>query len=381
MPACVSSPDLTCAETPRLETLGAVTWRLVGMPATDDAGTMTPAGLEALRAQMPKELDPIGRASFEQSLRTSNEGVWVVHAVDAARGEEILSDVFERHRSVEDRTEGPEEPFSMPSTGIIPTSWRGKEVAPTNPNCPASYGWLAWSDDNREGLSPPFNDRQTAIVYLNVNGKGASGVMLDDRHAMTVAHVMSPSAPHTCPFNESDIDVYLAATGEIREGSECYIATGSGVVGATDVAIVKLASAFSAAHNTMILSDASNTALEAEDARVLGFPSRIDTTGTCNTYTNMVRSPGADVLDVTSDAGPLQRGEVRTKNDNSQGQSGGPIYYCPTNANNNCAAGEATYVFGVTSGYVPNGQSSYNLGAKIPGFYHDWLHVVIPNLP
>ena len=211
--------------------------------------------------------------------------------------------------------------------------------------------------------------------------------MLSEDLVLTVAHGLNEGPPgvFTCPTTRvelNEIEVYQGATGEMRVAGSCRIPfpNQQGALGATDVALITLESPFSASHEVMILSDASNSALEAELARVLGYPKHIDTTGTCALSPNMVRSPGANVLDVTTHP-PLSTGEVRTQNDNSGGQSGGPIYYCPSNPTNGCDTGESTYVFGVTSGVVSLGPSSYNLGAKIPGFVHDYIHVLYPNLP
>jgi hypothetical protein len=178
--------------------------------------------------------------------------------------------------------------------------------------------------------------------------------------------------------------VVLYETGEIRSVENCVMpfpTSGTGV-GPKDIALLQLTAPFSTPHGSMILSDASDVILEGENSLTLGFPAYVNTNTVCtSTGGALIHGPPSPVLNVTTNFSLM--GEVRFQNDNSVGQSGGPIYYCPANPNNNCQPSNPTYVFGVVSGMNPWGGAlnSYNVGAKIPGTMHDWIHSLIPSLP
>jgi hypothetical protein len=137
-------------------------------------------------------------------------------------------------------------------------------------------------------------------------------------------------------------------------------ATGGGTDFGDDWAIIELAGTWWSRAEDMDMSSAGDGTISAlTNVQNLGFPGFAPNCSNANGSTLFHNREMEPVAGITTK-------KLKLKIDGSPGQSGSPLYYCPTGDNNRCLSGEKGFVIGVFAGW--NSVSDRFVGPKVANF-------------
>jgi len=367
-----------------VEDRGALTW-VYGGQATfvDNEERVTrvrEASLPGLR-YADVSVDPAAYLRVGEAVRVDEYGqTWYLSGYDEAKMWDVL-DAYDRRVEAE---LGPQ-PDAEPRSGV---EWSDGS-APVDVDldawtyaCPDPDGdaqIVNYSAADATPLTPVTSyhvrDKKVVFIFGATNADHVryygSGVMIDDSHVLTAAHVVAGQLGVTNPNT-----LHICTLGNLQAGAQCRTATaihvpyllGAGVPAypaEDDYAVVPLSAPMSPSVGWMVLSDHSDWKLNHATHTHSGYPvvkpscaSNTTTTGLVNNGGDLIRTPSGFVYlpyrgaTLYNADGPVYNNLAKVLQFNvagGSGMSGGPYYFCP----NGCTADSGAHVVSaVTHGHA-----------------------------
>jgi len=312
-----------------------------------------------------------------------------MHSVDAAgvdeqmrRYDQIAYEQFGRNEATDLKrpTQVMDAQASSPDVGenfVYPVGWT------TN-----SCGYFQNSIDPLAGSSTPLNERGRKVVTVWTESGRGSGTMIDDRHILTAAHVVTLSdgthedlvgtGVDVCTYGNRSANASSGRQHEVNCYSVGWIHTRSSWKGFGkstdyinwDYAIITLNSVLVSPFNFgwMALSQASGSTLVQHSDFHRGYPGS-ESDCTANSFTGVASGfVGLKASDSDGEPDTVMSATINYTTSTATGMSGGPHYYCP---NGSCDDGH--WITGVQSGaWVFAGLGASN-GPRASTF-RDWVN-------
>lgn len=357
-----------------------LTWEYVGQAKLAEGPLVAESRTFVHRTDAPTERDRLFRVE-----RVDQYGrLWRVVDVDDEAWANAVADYDATHAEDWDTPQSHELLDPVPDlVEGTPVTWQ-------------PYNWNEWDCTNQVGgfetkvwegqsqqpvVDTPnqdHSDRQKTAVRLLVNGVFAcSAVLVGQKEVLTAAHCVSTANntrinPNTVLVCRDDIDLNGTAADGCIGATDIDLAAGytggtdqcCGTDFADDWAVIELNSTwlnagFSTAE-TMGLSAASDGVLaNLTRTRNLSFP-QFTGGGLCTNQNNTTLHFNNEVEPIAA----IYNRKLRMKLDGSPGQSGSPVYYCPSGNDNECLSGQDGFVIAVFSGFNP--VVNRFVGPKIP---------------
>lgn len=200
--------------------------------------------------------------------------------------------------------------------------------------------------DDRNTITNPTPVRQSTVVKVNAGASVCSGIVLRDLWVLTAEHCVYTSSGTL--IQAGSISIVNQYSGDTVMGDE-YFPGGWDPASPDpdlDYGLIKLQSAFSPDPGDMDLSSAVDSTLKNVGANFhnLGYGLRKPCSG-CNGNSSMLHSANNNVTGFFNKT-------LRWEGDVGQGQSGGPLYYCPHGSSiSTCEVDEDGFVVAVVSGW------------------------------
>ncbi len=380
---------------PGLQRFGALIWRYAGQQVF----SRNPTSRQAAWRDAGPDQGASGRIEPRpgiDSMIDADGGRWELDEVDSSE-RHLRRTVYEKQV----RAQGLSEPSGRrpgpPDLADISGRWRATRFVRADRSYENECDQLVNTEYPLRPSGHPFNNRARKIVdiWTKCTGSGGSGVMIDDRHVLTAAHVIVDG-----DGNYLDTDqMLICAYGNCSEAAEehpkearCYevgwahapdealeLQASVWGVGSSDwdFAVLTLRKVIEAPYTFgwMALS-ANDGGLTSVKDHHRGYPGKTPDCETNNDCPSaVVTRRSIDGCDSPLDPGSSQQyyamgdvlsiwsGELEFSTSTAPGLSGAPHYYCPTG---DCDDGH--YVTAVHSGHT----SAYSYGVKASAI-RDWV--------
>lgn len=368
----VDAGSYTCerpADTPSTFRRGPLTWQYIGQAVFGDGPAAFAAADRLGEHFAARDVDRLvraGVADYRKTLRVDRAGrQWVVATVDwdgVDRKVQAYDAELPTYEPIPANEVSVEEPPEIGGLDV-PLSW-------SDGTCSGGdVVWATWNGDDRTAANGPGLTARRKTVVNSVSGtggKGCTATIVEDDFVLLAAHCVT--GPSGGAHNPSNATVTAGAQLPYNNfevfGANAIVLDGPPWNGnvSTDYALIELDDNAADTNGKMFLSQASDSTVTGNPLHNLAYPSMGNPVSSCNSTSKMYH--------LIEDAKSVTTKQVRTYHDAVSGHSGGPVYYCPTGADDVCAAGDSGYVISVVSSihYGAFGNATDLRGPRVKDF-------------
>ena len=343
---------------------GQLAWRYVGQARYSNVSKGRTGEVSYIQ-QAPKT-ETLTSQLRNTSRWNADGSMWELASVPGDDGSAIDSGSDEPIEDEIHPVDGPDEDVA-PGTVVTWTPMNWTSQLNCDGNTKNGDEVEIWDSESRSSVPTPTGRDRTAVTVTASFGGGPDsfcpGVVMNSTHVLTADHCMFDANGN----HNTGVTVWLLWAGESRSVSAEFDdnAFNPPTDPDDDFVILRLSSAFTNSPGDMDFSDANDATLNAvgENFHDLGFPRFFPG---CTPV-----SLGSLILTHASDYDLTYKGSqsLRWTGDGSLGQSGSPVYFCPTGDDTVCATSDKGVVVAVFAGW--NGFWQRFVGPRVSHF-RDW---------